>query len=313
MITIHSKQSEMKNIKFNFEADYVQYITNRISDFGYDTTDIPKDTLDVLYTYHSIKRRLVPIRKREIFESQDFKCPESVKTGYSNFINDCLSGYNLNRYLSKSIQYSNKEDLLLNDWGIYHFHLGERPDTKNLRFIQRTNELLFAIITPSALYCIGIFLHGDWAEQSILSVIEKNWPFLIEPYQIKGNNLNSTYHITNKELNELRKNGINTPVRTDSGNFYFGMGGGINGAGGSTQAFDYAQNDLHLIQRLTEKFRSLLSIYNLDSDTKATFHLNITPLTISAYSAELGINILLKSYPPRPIPLAIWQLFQPNE
>ncbi|QEY26589.1 hypothetical protein [Neisseria zalophi] len=238
----------MKNITYDFEGDWIQHVKSQIKSWGFQVNQFPSDVRDILYLYHSIKRRLVSIQKREVIKSANFLCPEKVKLGYLQFCEDCTQGRDLNKYLSKSIQDLYTNDAMLNDWGIHHFHLGEKEDSKNTHFIARTKELLFAIITNSKIYCIGIFKHEDWTDQSILDIIENNWPFLIEAHKIKGENITLAWKPNDNDLRKLRKNNINTPAQTSNGNVYITPGGGINASGGSTQAFMRSDYDIRTIK-----------------------------------------------------------------
>lgn len=287
----------MKNIKFDFENDYIQYVKSQIANWGFDVNGLSCNINQILYTYHNLKRRLIPVRNREILEAQGFLCPAEVRAGYLKFCEDCLDGQNLNKYLSKSTKKLDKEDLMLNDWGIHHFHLGEEMESQNSHFVKRTKELLFAIVKHSKIYCIGIFEHGDWTKQSIISIIESNWRFLIESYKLKGENIKLAQQFSDSDLKELRDNHINTPIQTDSGNVYFGAGGGINGSGGSAQAVDSVINDIDMLEYIRKRFEDLLPFYFDNLDRHATFHLQITSLQICAYSEHLGITIPLWEKP----------------
>lgn len=79
----------------------------------------------------------------------------------------------VHKYLSKKLYESDYNDMLLNDWGIYHFHLGI-PGAGE-KFAPRTGKLLFTLISKEDFYCITIGNHGDWNPQNLLEIVHKNW------------------------------------------------------------------------------------------------------------------------------------------
>lgn len=64
---------------------------------------------------------------------------------------------------------------MLNDWGIYHLHLGTTIQSDG--FVEQDNdELLFARITPTKFYLINVMKHGDWERKLIVEILHSNWP-----------------------------------------------------------------------------------------------------------------------------------------
>lgn len=282
----------LKNIEFNFEEDWKNYALNYIKKRGYP---VPKtnDLEHILYCYHSLRRRIIPQKPRKVLEANNFKCPENVLAGYELLKQNIQQGSNLNLYLSRKSSKLNFEDNMFNDWGIQHFHLGTKIDEK-INLIEGTNELLFAIVTHDTIYCIGIYQHGDWTKQEIISIIEENWQFLIEPYQIKGL-VDITYQSTDTEISLLRKNCINTAIKTISGNVYFGAGGGINAAGGSVNViYDVITTRQYILQILPQRLEEELNLRNVNASiVKLKFELEITPIVIYAYCKQINLKIPL--------------------
>lgn len=282
----------LKNIEFNFEEDWKNYALDYIKKQGYP---VPKtnDLEHILYCYHSLRRRIIPKKPRKVLEANNFKCPENVLAGYELLKQNIQQGSNLNLYLSRKSSKLNFEDNMFNDWGIQHFHLGTKIDEK-INLIEGTNELLFAIVTHDTIYCIGIYQHGDWTKQEIISIIEENWQFLIESYQIK-NLVGITYQSTDTEISLLRKNCINTPIKTISGNVYFGAGGGINAAGGSVNVIhDIIKTRQYILQILPQRLEEELNLRNINASIiKLKFELEITPIVIYAYCKQINLKIPL--------------------
>jgi len=64
-------------------------------------------------------------------------------------------------------------DLLLNDWGIHHLHLGEAQVGT---FSNRSKNLLFVSFVGANAYVIDVLPHNDWVNERLLKVIAENWP-----------------------------------------------------------------------------------------------------------------------------------------
>lgn len=280
----------LKNIEFNFENDWKKYALDYIKKQGYPKPE-SDDLNTILYCYHSLKRRIILQKPRKVVEAKNFSCPANVLAGYELLKQNIEQGSNLNPYLSRKSVKLNFEDGMFNDWGIQHFHLGTKID-KKINLIEGTSELLFAIVTSDTVYCIGIYEHGDWSKQELISIIEENWYVLIEPYQIKGM-IDIEYESSDDEIFLLRKNSINTPIKTKSGNIYFGAGGGMNAAGGSADAMLNVIDTLKHIQQLNQIFEQKIGLLNLSVNRKLKFQLEITPLERNAYCSEINLRIPL--------------------
>jgi hypothetical protein len=79
---------------------------------------------------------------------------------------------------------------MLNDWGIYHLHLGIDFYKKDPNFIDRTKSVLFAAFDNENAYFIGVYNHGNgyfpWIKLDIMNIVSSNWPFLLN--QVNGVN-----------------------------------------------------------------------------------------------------------------------------
>lgn len=281
----------LKNIEFNFENDWKKYALDYIKKQGYSKPE--SDDLDaILYYYHSLKRRIISQKPRKVVEAKNFSCPANVLTGYELLKQNIEQGSNLNLYLSRKSVKLNFEDGMFNDWGIQHFHLGTKID-KKINLIEGTSELLFAIVKNDTIYCIGIYKHGDWSKQELISIIEENWQFLLESYQIKGA-IDLAYHSSDDEIFQLRKHNLNTAIKTKSGNIYFGAGGGLNAAGGSADVMFNVIDTLKHIQQLKQIFEQKIALLNLNNaNVKLKFQLEITPLEINAYCSKINLRVPL--------------------
>lgn len=132
-------------------------------------------------------------------------------------------GLNLNGYLSKKLVDASYNDMLLNDWGVHHFHLGARGADQT-GFAGRTKNLLFARVEPNCIFFIDVLDHSSFAETDLVEIMHGNWPELLKRYRIDGLRLHTTF--TSAQLTALRKAGANPFFQTADGTLYSSPGGG---------------------------------------------------------------------------------------
>ena len=134
----------------------------------------------------------------------------------------------LNRRLSKKSIVAHDQDLLLNNWGIHHFHLGDNIQNN---FYQRTNELLFVKIENDSVYFLEIKEHNNFSSIDFLKIIHNNWSNIIENYMIKDM-IDIQPKPNETEIMELWKNGIQIAVTFIDNNYnevsYLPINGGTN-------------------------------------------------------------------------------------
>ena len=149
-------------------------------------------------------------------------------------------------HLSKDAISPSKFDELLYDWGIYHFHLGEKIDPRTRR-IERTGPVLFAKIDNENVYCINIYSHGKnvqqpWTKQELLKIVHNNWPQTIAKWRLPDRIELSPENIaplSDTQYASLRRNGISTLIFVDEGIAYLSPGGGYMSSGHSQEIMRY--------------------------------------------------------------------------
>jgi len=193
------------NIGCNLYSKFVAAVRRRMSAIGFDDSSLSDDKCVV--KWHSWKRRIVPPAKRRILKASGFVCPLHLQQGLNNLEQAFIDGSAIWPWQSKRIDEPIREDGLFNDYGVVHFHLGAVFEGGG--YVQRTRELLFAIVEPNALYEIGIFDHGDWYELTILDTIDVNRPRLLDSVTVKAPGISSDYIDTANEVKKLRKGHIN--------------------------------------------------------------------------------------------------------
>ena len=222
------KVNEMDiEIKINFIKD----LRNRIiEDFEISNVYVEHKKLsdwDILYFHQYFVMRCIDIKPRKVHFSKEFEIGKKFKRTIKNIVSGFENGDDMNVYISKSVEKLNSVDPLLNDWGVYHLHLGDSIE-ECTAYITRTKELLFARITSEDAYFIGIYKHGDWCRQEILKILHDNWPESLERYRlygITGDNL------SDNEIKNIRNFNGNYCLGMDDGTVYTSLGGGFTSSG----------------------------------------------------------------------------------
>lgn len=183
--------------------------------------------------FFNVMHKAVQPRPRHVFWSAELKArtlPCDLAQGLQQFVHAAEQGENLNPNLSKRVLKADKHDLLHNDWGVRHFHLGQ-PGPKG--FVTRTNELLFARVDPDDIYLLDVLGHDAFSAVALVEIIDRNWPHLLEPFLLKGI-LPSITPPTDDERQRLREVGIQ-PMLQINGKVYWPPGGGFATTGVSTR------------------------------------------------------------------------------
>lgn len=142
------------NFDIHLKQDWFDILKGRLKMWGHNIDETGVEVSHIYFNF--IKRRILP-KSREIKISKEFKCPKEYKEGLDILKSKIKKGEDLIPYLSKNILKVNYNDSLLNDWGIYHLHLGKK---KKDNFIERTGPLLFAKFDDENAYFINIYSHG---------------------------------------------------------------------------------------------------------------------------------------------------------
>lgn len=214
-------------------GDYVGILRDRlIYRIGY-----PKSTVDnicnhdeLILTYFRVLRRFVSSIPRTIRKARDFVCPPEHLDALVQIENKIKIGNSINPYLSRKLIDLDYNDLLLNDWGIQHLHLGKTVYTKGNHkgFIEGTKELLYVYFDEECAYFIKILGHSDFTAQILLQTIHDNWPDVLasnhNPH-VSGDNLRDI------EIKELRRKHANYCLALRDGTSYLPIGGGMTGSG----------------------------------------------------------------------------------
>ncbi len=117
-------------------------------------------------------------------------------------------------------------DLLLNDWGVHHLHIGLRQPDGN---VPRGALVALVLFRPDAAYLIDICDHHSWARGHVAEAIIRNWPDHGFFSELTGVRPPSEPGLTDEERKEMRDAGIMNGITVD-GKMYvpttlFALGG----------------------------------------------------------------------------------------
>lgn len=218
------------------------------------TTGECEQMLRLLYAH---MHRLVEVRPRVWKECSGIAVPAEYAAGWQMLKSEVTGGQNLARRLSRQSLNLIKDDDMLNDWGIQHFHLGTRPDKKHPNLIEGTGLLAYAFVTSATVYVIDLLPHKKWADKQLLEKLVADYPEALEPY--KSTALDIAFDPDENAIKQLRAAHVNGMLKLSTG-IYVPPGMGIAGDGSSGavgMSVTFTRNFLRraqlvLTKRLTE-------------------------------------------------------------
>lgn len=214
-------------------------------------TDEERERL--LRIYYSHMHRLVYPRPREWKECKGIAVPTELLAGWQMLKSEVIGGRNLAPRLSRQSLTLMREDDMLNDWGVQHFHLGTQPSSKYPNLMEGTKELVYAFVTKDVVYAIEIGLHGQWANKQLLEKLVADYPEALEPFKTEAKDI--AFDPDEKATKELRKLHVNGMLKLSTG-IYVPPGMGIAGDGSSGAAgmgVVFTRNFLRRAQPVLEK------------------------------------------------------------
>jgi len=123
--------------RVKIEMDFVEDIRARcvaeLAAFDYklppSSGDAHKDAHDACVDYWNATNRRIPLRTRQVHWSNELRAREpslapDARSALATIEQESRKGEDLNRRYSKSLKKLQYNDLMLNDWGIHHLHLG---------------------------------------------------------------------------------------------------------------------------------------------------------------------------------------------
>lgn len=214
-------------ITCNLYAQWINGIRQEMTQANFTHSTLSDQ--DCAIRYISWKRRSVSSGKRRVLKASSFNCPSHLQKGLADLEKAFETGGDIWPWQSKRIDRPSDEDGMFNDYRIIHFHLGVGFDSKG--YIVRDKkkskgELLFAIVDSISVYELGIYVHGDWYELTLLDIVEENWPRLLDAVAISALDVTPCLS-TRSEVKALRNANVNSFIKLKSGRIVAPLGGGV--------------------------------------------------------------------------------------
>lgn len=217
--------SAPNDLMVDFTSDWAKYLyQHALPACGVKAREgsLEDDTL----RYLNADGRRIPVPKpRTVHESRELSVAKDYQHDYESLKTLISSGGDLRPYLSRDIlkkKCPDKNDGLLNAWGIQHLHFKATG----------TKHLLFCRITESDVFMIQTLPHEGhvWVDTDLLQILHNNWPEELALERLQG--LIPEVFPTDKRhaLRGLNANFITT--MTD-GTVYLAPGGGQMASGDS--------------------------------------------------------------------------------
>jgi len=232
-----------------------------LSNLPYDKTDNALvaylDGLDahgLLVRYHNWVSRFLEPRPRTVRKSQAFLAnpiTSLLRSELVAIIDDIEHGRDLKKYLSRRIEVAvaipgsplaerRDLDLMLNDWGVHHLHVSTKMDPDG--YVQRRDELLFAVFQPDTAFLVDIMNHKNWASEKVLEIVVAEWPNEGLVHEVWSPTRPPSPARSLSEAQRLRLRNVGTNAAFEvAGRLYF-PGGGMVGSGttiAATRDADY--------------------------------------------------------------------------
>ncbi|MHB1654649.1 MAG: hypothetical protein ACYCVD_19680 [Desulfitobacteriaceae bacterium] len=284
-------------IEIDFLSDWASILSNVLVAKGYRLSD-NEDICKISHRYFNLQKRLIAPNPRRIFIANEFSCPSEYLAGLEVLKDKIQKGEDLRTHLSRKISNLDYNDSLLNDWGIYHLHLGSELD--NNGFIKRTGPVLFARFDDSNAYFINVMPHGTWSNQEMPKILHSNWPNSISHYRLKSDGVE--VNLTDAEINMARKGNVQTIIEVQHGVVYAPIGGGYTTSGISIDAVMMSYDYLRRIKTFEDQIKSNINElaanaskqgYNLGEKLKFNLWINHEN-QVFALEHYSGLNLIWK-------------------
>jgi hypothetical protein len=221
--------SAPNQIDTDFKSDWVAYLRSTAlpaCDLEYKDSRTPEQNTIRFLNAHC--RRIPAIKPRTTHESRELSIPPEYLPDYEGLVALIKAGGDLKPYLSRDVlkkKRPDKNDGLLNSWGIQHLHF--RHDG--------TNQLLFCVITEADVFMIQALPHDAehlWVNTQLVQILRDNWPALIA----RGNHSDlRPEEIPAAKRSSLRGYNANFPITVRDGTVYLPPTGGTMASGESQE------------------------------------------------------------------------------
>jgi hypothetical protein len=237
-------------IKSNLLDDFQRILLGRLTREGYQADSKRTASLQlVCLLYLTALRRAIESKPRTVQYSREFVCPPEHRAGLTALELRIIAGESVLPFLSKGLQKRlHEEDMLFNDWGIHHFHLG--PQVEASGYVARTDYVLLARVTDSKVYFVEIVPHPrgrGWAQCRAMNLIHSNWPESLADCVALGF-APSGEPTTDDLVATLRSKNATCLFETTDGTVYFPPGRGITASGVGLEVVQVAHYWIHCVE-----------------------------------------------------------------
>jgi hypothetical protein len=282
------------NIKADFEKDWIEITKREMEYMGYLLPySISDSEIPSLY-FNALKRR-IPLIPRKTYKAASFKCIPEFENGMKGLEDKIRKGEDLNVYLSRQLPNPKYNDMLLNDWGLHHFHLGEGINEQGM--IEGTDPVLVALVTGDSFYIIDFVKHKpikDWANKKFVEIIHQNWPEIIKHKRTKQSF--SVDLADTVKHHELRSAHVNALITMDDGATY-SLGGYF--ADGTSVSVRMMTDDAYMLVRFWEgRLRDNINVFAEELKAKGVIlpidlRFKLCMLNNTFWIRELNTGVLL--------------------
>lgn len=148
-----------------------------------DERNLEIETQDLLDLYLAYYFRRIPVKKYKVKVSKEIEnlVDNDCKNTVVNIKNDLEKGKDINARVSRGILKFESNDKMLNRWGLYHLHLGNKMEKDG--FIQRAGKLLIIYVNKykNTVYFLAVAPgHGKnypdtFIDSEYLKTLVENW------------------------------------------------------------------------------------------------------------------------------------------
>lgn len=280
--------SETK-VKADFETDWVKFLRTQglpACGLNYDELRPPRE--NTMRFLNAQNRRIPSSVPRVVHESRELLIPEEFRPDYDALLLLIHAGGDLKPYLSRDILKKarpDKNDGLLNSWGIQHLHFRS----------EGTDQLLFCVIQDQDVFLIQTLPHRAehlWVNTQLIQIVHDNWPHLIARGRHSGL---SPEHFSEEKRSSLRAYNANFPVTVVDGTVYLPPAGGIMASGDAQEDLlncDKIFHELRYWQTMIVENESVIRAA-LAASRNLIVKMAFDNRTCCFYEAALGVRIAL--------------------
>lgn len=218
------------NLREDIRTEVLAYLPYDKNDSTLDGELKAMDAGKLLSIYMGWRARIIHPHRRKVNISKELLAGPVLTSRQRNFAifrAKIENGDQLWPHLSRKIENVLDLDLLLNDWGIHHFHLSETVDPDGFvsrpRVRGQEEPLLFAIFKQSDAYLLDFGKHGDWYDDRFPKIAHYNWANARLYFFVPGmklldpNKPGEKVEITTEMRKRLRNSRINTGIEIPEG------------------------------------------------------------------------------------------------